>query len=97
MLLCRYFDDCGRMGTLEGLFVCTQEDYDLAMGKEAWLDEPLGKHSECRVVIDKDNVKIIDISEEAISALVGAVGVNISGFNIVSIALEQYDEDNESE
>jgi hypothetical protein len=80
------------MGDLEGLFACTQEDYDKAQGKSAWLDEPLGKHSEYNIKVGR-NVKILAVSADVVDILVEAIGrSDISGFNIVSIALEQFEE-----
>jgi hypothetical protein len=86
------------MGDLEGLFVCTQEDYDKALGKEAYFDEPLGKHSEYCITLGPDNVAILNVPESAVKVLVEAIGHNdISGFNVVEMALEQYAEENEDE
>jgi hypothetical protein len=86
------------MGSLEGLFACTQEDYDKALGKTAWFDEPLGKHSEYEVTLSAENVNILNVPEDVVMILVGALGNNdISGFNVVEMALEQYTEREEDD
>jgi len=93
MKLYQFYEDCGRMGDLEGLFACTEEDYQKALGKTAWLDEPLGKHSEFDVTVTESNTKVLDISEETVKVLIDAIGDTcISGFDIVQIALEQNEE-----
>jgi hypothetical protein len=45
--LYRFYEDCGRMGNLQGLFVADDEqDVAPAIGKSAYFRDVLGKHSE---------------------------------------------------
>lgn len=51
--------DCGRMGTLEGLFIAEKEDVEKAIGKQVYFGEVLGKHSEIYGELEKDEIKLI--------------------------------------
>lgn len=68
-LLVKYHEDFGRMGSLDGLFVCTE--YELEYLKERLVDfgEVLGKHSE--VYTDKvyEHCKVISEDPDLISDL----------------------------
>lgn len=55
--LYRFYEDCGRMGSLSGVFVREEQDVATLLGKEIWLGEVLGKHSDISVTIDKDSIK----------------------------------------
>lgn len=76
-----FFWDCGRMGSLEGLFVATQEDIDRIMGKEIYFGEVLGKHSEIYGNLSEGDLRVIEIDQEAIDKIVAVTGETISGFN----------------
>jgi hypothetical protein len=76
-----FYVDCGRSGSLDGLFAATAEEIDAAMGKEAYFDEPLGKFSEVAIDLSDEHIKEILISSEAVEQIVDATGRSISGFN----------------
>lgn len=42
----KFYADCGRMGDLEGVFVCEQNEIENLYGEEVNFGEVLGKHSE---------------------------------------------------
>lgn len=44
--------DCGRMGSLDGLFVADEQDVAAAIGKDVYFGEVLGKHSEVYGVLE---------------------------------------------
>ncbi len=48
--------DCGRMGEVNGLFVADSADVEKAIGREVYLGEVLGKHSEIYGVLDTNAV-----------------------------------------
>ena len=57
--LYRFYEDCGRIGDLRGLFVADDEkDVAPAIGKRAYFGEVLGKHSE--VVIERLEARHFD-------------------------------------
>jgi hypothetical protein len=44
--LYRYTMDCGRMGSVQGLFIATDAEVKAALGKDVYFGEVLGKHSD---------------------------------------------------
>lgn len=50
-----FYADCGRMGSLEGLFVATPEEVENLYGKTIHFGEALGKHSEISLKMDESN------------------------------------------
>ena len=87
--------DCGRMGELTGAFFATNEELERALGYEIWLDEPLGKHSEITVELERDQFEALEISEQSIAVITEKFGITLSGFNPVEIAEEQREEKGE--
>lgn len=59
-----FYVDCGRMGTLQGLFVATQEEVDNLIGEEVCFYEVLGKHSEIGGHIEADEISLISDDQE---------------------------------
>jgi hypothetical protein len=53
--------NCGRAGTLHGLFVAKKEDVDslIKERKHVYFGEVLGKHSEIEGTINKREIKLI--------------------------------------
>lgn len=41
----------GRSGSLEGIFILSNEDYERSKGLSAWYDDVLGKHSEITLTL----------------------------------------------
>lgn len=76
-----FYWDCGRMGSLEGLFVASQEDVDNLIGKQIYFGEVLGKHSEIYGDLSIEDLKVIEIDQDAIDKIVAVTGTTISGFN----------------
>lgn len=68
-LLVKYNESFGRMGKLEGLFVCTKDELESLNGRLVDFGEVLGKHSE--VYTDKvyENCKAISEDPDLISDL----------------------------
>jgi hypothetical protein len=48
--------DCGRQGTVNGLFLAASEDIDKAIGKQVYFGEILGKHSEIYGMLDSEDL-----------------------------------------
>ena len=51
--------DCGRQGSIDGVFVATDEDVKDIIGKEVYFGEVLGKHSEIYGPIEDGEIKLI--------------------------------------
>jgi len=94
LLLVEYFVECGRMGDLNGLFVCTEEEMQQAIGKTVEWGEVLGKHSDIYHVLKPEHFTIKSNDQEFISKLVDLLGYSISGFNpIDKLSEDEEDED----
>jgi len=76
-----YFD-CGRMGSLEGLFVAEEVQLDNIIGCELYFGECLGKHSDISGELEKGDITIVSEDQDKINWLVDVVGsTTISGYN----------------
>lgn len=85
LILVSYFEEFGRLGELEGIFLCTEEELSRLKGVTVEFGEVLGKHSEISSEMTFNNSTVIDTTEEDIAALLrifaGEGSVTISGFN----------------
>lgn len=92
--LYRFEVDYGRHGSLDGLFISTDEDLDLLNDTTIHFGEALGKHSE--VYIDefqwRDCCTVVSDDSEKIDWLVDILGYSLSGFNPEDY-YEYYDSD----
>lgn len=79
--LWRFYWDCGRSGSLDGLFVATEKEVKDAIGKEVYFGEVLGKHSDVYGTIDEGDIYKLDISPEAVKEVSVHLGTDWSGFN----------------
>jgi hypothetical protein len=97
LLLVQFNQDCGRMGDIEGLFVCAEEDLNNVIGKEVYYGEILGKHSEIYGTLRQSNINVVSKDQDKIKWLVSVIGSNtISGYNPIEIWKERnYEYDNE--
>ncbi|WP_394910517.1 DUF4406 domain-containing protein [uncultured Robinsoniella sp.] len=57
--LWKFYWDCGRQGSVEGIFKATKEEVDAAIGKEVYFGEILGKHSEIYGIIEDGEIDFI--------------------------------------
>lgn len=81
--------DCGRMGSVEGLFVANETDVAAAIGKEVCFGEILGKHSEVCGTLTEDDLTVATDDQDFIAKLVGILGTtSISGYNPLSYLSE---------
>lgn len=81
MKLYRYYEDYGRMGSIEGLFFISDERLEKykEYSSSLYWDELLGKHSEGQYNFSDDTLTLIDIPEEAAEVLREHLGDVISG------------------
>lgn len=90
--LFKFYWDCGRSGSLEGLFFATQEQVDAVIDKDVYFGEALGKHSEVYGTIEAGDIEEVPLPEEAVAALLEHLGEDVSGYNPLNY-LEDEDED----
>ncbi len=83
-VLARFYWDCGRMGSLEGLFVTTREALAGAYGQHVEFGEVLGKHSDISGVLEEKDITIVTEDQDFIGKLVEYVGEDVSGYNPLS-------------
>lgn len=76
-----FYWDCGRSGSLEGLFVATEKEIEEATGQEVYFGEVLGKHSEVYGTIDEGDISKVEISPEAVEEVSKHLGETWSGWN----------------
>ena len=88
--LYRFYDDYGRMGTLEGIFV--EEDWrvEKAYGKTVYFGEVLGKHSDVWTDLEKSNMGVLTDDQDFIKKYLEIVGE--SGYNPL-VYLDEAEED----
>lgn len=78
--LWQYYEDCGRMGSLECLFIMSREElFDRYIDRVFWWGELLGKHSEGHFNLSVDTITDLEVPEEVAKVLLGKVGKVISG------------------
>lgn len=76
-----FYVDCGRMGSLDGLFIATQEEVTQAIGKEMYFGEVLGKHSDVQGTLEAHEITLVSDDREKVDWLLGLCGHSVSGFN----------------
>ena len=87
-----FYVDCGRMGSLDGLFIATQEEVDKAIGKEMYFGEVLGKHSDVQGTLEAHEITLVSTDQDKVEWLLGLLGTCVSGFNTLEY-ISQDDED----
>ena len=73
--------DCGRQGSVNGMFIADEKVIDIAMGNEVSFGEILGKHSDVRGYLEECDLKVVEVSEQTVKELKNALGNTISGYN----------------
>lgn len=91
-----FYVDCGRQGSLDGLFIATQEQVDKAIGCEMYFGEVLGKHSDVQGTLESHEIKLVSSDQDKVEWLLELLGENVSGFNPLDY-IQDSDEDEEEE
>ena len=73
--------DCGRQGSVDGLFIADEKVIDVALGNEVSFGEILGKHSDVYGYLEECDLAVLDVSETTVDELRNVLGSNISGYN----------------
>ncbi len=68
-VLVKFDEYMSRSSNLEGLFISTEEKVNEMMGKEVYLGEVAGKHSEVIVTLGSDDIEIISDDANVIQVL----------------------------
>ncbi|MFF2413514.1 MULTISPECIES: hypothetical protein [Bacillaceae] len=68
-------------GSIEGLFVATEETVANLIGKEVDFGEALGDYSEVEGEIEKNDVVKVDLDPETIAKVTAVLGMTWSGYN----------------
>lgn len=62
-----FYEDCGRMGDLSGVFLTEKRKVEELIGTEVYFGEVLGKHSEIYFVIEEPMIEMISDNPELIA------------------------------
>lgn len=81
LLLVYMFIDYGRMGELDGMFVCDQVSLDRIYGREVCFGEALGKHSEVVETMAPEMFEVKSDDQQFIKKFVSILGFDVSGIN----------------
>jgi hypothetical protein len=87
-----FYWDCGRSGSLDGLFITDPETLEKYIGKDVYFGEVLGKHSEIYGSLDKKDVKLVSDDTEKVLWLYELMGDTVSGFNPIEYISEEEEE-----
>lgn len=79
--LWRFYWDCDRQGSVEGLFVATESEVKEAIGRDVYFGEILGKYSEVSGTIEDGEIKKIDLDTETVERVTKLLGDTWSGYN----------------
>lgn len=89
-----FYLNCGRSGSLEGIFVADSEDVAKIIGKEVYFGEVLGKHSRVSSNITAGMIELKTNDQDFISKFENIFGEYFeSGFNPLSYWDGSADED----
>lgn len=92
--LYKFDADCGRMGSIEGLFITDESSVEKIMGKEVYFNEVLGKHSEICLTMTADILYPVSEDQDLINKLIDVLGDDLCGYNPITF-YEDYNYDEE--
>ena len=91
-----FYWDCGRSGSLDGLFVADESDVESAIGRDVHFGEVLGKRSDVYGTLEVKDLEVVSDDQEKIQWLIDVIGSSdISGFNPLDYCSESEDLDEE--
>lgn len=74
-----------RYGRIEGVFICTKEEYTNILNKNVYFGEVLGKHSDVWGTVEECELTIVSEDQVQIAWLEATFGTkNICGYNPLS-------------
>lgn len=92
MKLYSYYEDFGRMGSIESLFFSSQDELEALQNYRIEWDELLGKHSDGRFDFTDRCVQEIVLPEDVIKVLYENLGKVVSGPLDFDYFIEQIEE-----
>lgn len=87
--LWKFYWDCGRMGSVEGLFVATEDEVRAAIGKHVYFGEILGKHSDIFGDIDEGDIQKLDLDSNTVEKVTALLCETWSGYNPLQYLSEE--------
>lgn len=98
-VIAEFYQDCGRMGDLSGMFVCEKEQLEKLYGHTVYFGEVLGKHSDVELDMTEKNLSIKTDDQDFIAKFIEIMGDGtISGYNPLDyIDEDELNEDEEEE
>lgn len=72
--LYRFCWDCGRQGSVKGLFISDEKTLKNNIGKNVYLGEILGKHSDIFGTLDKEDIEEISQDQDFINKFESIIG-----------------------
>ena len=98
-VIARFYWDCGRMGSVDGMFVTTKAALEAAYGKDVYFGEILGKHSDIYGTLDENDIEIVTEDQDFIEKFIEILGDgDISGYNPLSyLSLDDAEEEQDDE
>lgn len=98
MNLYKFYWDCGRIGSVEGVFLASKGDVNSILGKEIYFGEILGKHSEIFGVIDLGDIQLITDDQDFCEKCLKFFGdKTISGHNPIDYYEAESEEEKDNE
>lgn len=86
-ILVKFTMDCGRMGVIDGLFICTDTELANVLGKEVDFGEALGKHSDISGCMSPEMFTIVSTNIRLIGLLLSTFDTEtLCGYNPVLIS-----------
>lgn len=94
-VIARFYWNCERMGSIDGLFMCEKDELEKAYGKEVYLGEVLGKHSDIYGPLNPKDVTILTEDQDFIHKVEEIIGLTLSGFNPLEYLKDEEDDEND--
>lgn len=79
--LYKFYWDRRPAGTIEGLFIATEDQVDEVVGEEIYFGSVLGEHSEISGLLFEEDVRVVSEDPYVIALLESRYGRTISGHN----------------
>lgn len=98
-VIVEFYQDCGRMGDLSGMFVCDKAELEKLYDKTVYFGEVLGKHSDVEIDVTTENLTVKTDDQDFIAKFIEIMGDGtISGYNPFDyIDEDELNEDEEEE
>lgn len=90
--LWKFYWYCGRMGSIDGMFLASSKDIEGLIGKRVYFGSVLGKYSEIEGTIKECDFKEIEVDAGTIEAL-SKYGPTLCGRNPLDYYEEEEEED----